>query len=137
MPKELFALDMKAAYKRHLTPDEIDLLFRQHLLEVELVQVEQIALLRCLIKHHGLKRVFAEGFSPAEAEAYREKIAVLRSMEMEEIPELRRQLADVRKGMAGSSEDRKVKREEIESQIVALLDDHKHRMIEMVLPDVC
>jgi hypothetical protein len=46
--------------------------------------------LRCLINHHGLNRVFSEGFSPTELEAYREKIAVLRAMDKEEVPQVRK-----------------------------------------------
>ena len=33
---------------------------RELLLEVEAVQAEQLALLRCLIRHHGLRRIFCE-----------------------------------------------------------------------------
>ncbi|HLW65885.1 MAG TPA: hypothetical protein VKS79_11235 [Gemmataceae bacterium] len=66
VPKELLAIDLTDAYGRSLTPDEIDLLYEQHLLEVELVQLEQMAVLRCLIQHHGLKKLFSEGFSRGE-----------------------------------------------------------------------
>ncbi len=61
VPRDLYALDMTAAYKRPLSEREIDLLHEELLLEVDLVQIEQMAVLRCLIKHHGLKRVVAEG----------------------------------------------------------------------------
>src|SRR5207237_8197492 len=87
--KELYALDMRQAHGRELTAEEIDQIHHELLLEVELVQLEQMAVLRCLIKHHGLKNVFSEGFSPDELKAYRERIAVLRSMEKEQIPQLR------------------------------------------------
>lgn len=60
VPKDLYAIDMKNAHGRGLTDDEIDRLYQEHLLEVELVQVEQMAVLRCLIKHHGLKKVFLD-----------------------------------------------------------------------------
>jgi hypothetical protein len=54
---------MKAAYGRELPDEEIDRLYQEHLLEMELVQVEQMAILRSLIKHHGLKKVFSEGLA--------------------------------------------------------------------------
>jgi hypothetical protein len=131
VPKELYALDMKATLGRELATDEIDRLHQELLLEVELVQIEQMALLRCLIKHHGLKRVFSEGFSPKELEAYREKIGVLRAMEREQIPQIRKQLEDVRKLVEGSTGERKEKAQDIETQLVTMLDEHKYRLLEM------
>ena len=129
--KELYALDMKQAHGRELTAAEIEWLHQELLLEVELVQVEQIAVLRCLIKHHGLKRVFSEGYSPDELKTYQEMIAVLRSMEKEQIPQLRKQLEEVRKLLDGATGEKKEKAEAIEAQLVTMLDDHKHRLLEM------
>ena len=51
------------------------------LLEVEIVQIEQMAFLRCLIKHHSLRRIYAEGLTPQGLSNYHEKIGVLRDME--------------------------------------------------------
>ena len=131
VPKELYALDMKSAHGREPTDDEIDRLHEELLLEVELVQVEQMAVLRCLVKHHGLKKVFSEGFSPKELEAYRGRIAVLRSMEKEQVPQVRKQLAEVRSLLDGSTGEKKEQAQAIEAQLLALLDDHKHRLLEM------
>ena len=78
-----------------------------------------------------MKKVFSEGFSPNELDAYREKIAVLRSMEQEQIPEVRRQLEGVRKVLESATEERKEKAEAIEKELVTMLDDHKHRLLEM------
>lgn len=122
---------MKSAHGRELTDDEIDRLHQELLLEVELVQVEQMAVLRCLVKHHGLKKVFSEGFSPKELEAYRERIAVLRSMEKEQVPQVRKKLAEVRSLLDGSTGETKKKAQAIESQLLSLLDDHKHRLLKM------
>jgi hypothetical protein len=131
VPKDLYALDMKQAHGRELTDDEIDRLHQELLLEVELVQIEQLAMLRCLIKHHGLKRIFSEGFSPDELEAYREKIAVLKSMENDQIPQIRKQLDEVRRLIEGSTGEKKDKAKAIEVQLLALLDEHKHRLLEI------
>jgi hypothetical protein len=131
VPKDLYALDLKQAHGRDLTDDEIDRLHQELLLEIELVQLEQIALLRCLIKHHGLKKVFSEGFSAKELEAYRERIAVLRSMENEQVPQVRKQLGEVRSLIDGSNGGTKEKAQAIEKQLVAMLDEHKHRLLEM------
>jgi len=134
VPKELYALDMKQAHGRELTTDEIDRLHQELLLEVELIQLEQMAVLRCLIKYHGLKKVFSEGFSPGELDTYKEKIAVLRAMEKEQIPQIRKQLDDVRKLMEGASKSGKEKAEAIEAELVTLLDQHKERLLEMGAP---
>lgn len=131
VPKELYALDMKSVHGRELTDDEIDRLHQELLLQVELVQVEQMAVLRCLVKHHGLKKVLAEGFSPKELEAYRERIAVLRSMENEQVPQVRKQLVEVRSLIDGSTGGTKEKAQAIEAQLVMLLDNHKYRLLEM------
>lgn len=131
VPKDLYALDMKEVHGRELSTDEIDRLHKELLLEVELVQIEQMAILRCLIKHHGLKRVFSEGFSPNELEAYREKIAVLKAMDQEQVPKVRTQLEEVRKLIEGANGERKEKAQEIEKQLVAMLDEHKERLLEM------
>lgn len=129
--KELYALDMKQAHGRELTAEEIDQIHQELLLEVELVQLEQMAVLRCLIKHHGLKRVFSEGFSPGELEAHRERIAVLQSMDKEQVPQVRKQLEEVRKLLEGATGEQKDKAEAIKAQLVTMLDDHKHRLLEM------
>src|ERR1043165_3629274 len=63
VPKDLYAIDMNNAYGRELSAEEIDQLHQELLLEVEAIQFEQMALLRCLIKHHSLKRIFSEGLS--------------------------------------------------------------------------
>ncbi len=45
IPRELFALDMKEVHGRDLADKEIDRLYQEFLLEVELVQIEQLATL--------------------------------------------------------------------------------------------
>ncbi len=133
VPKDLYALDMKAAYKRPLSDREIDLLHEELLLEVELVQIEQMTLLRCLIKHHGLRRVFCEGFSVGELQAYKDRIAALRGVEKEDIPRLREQLAEVRSliGSMKEGEERYEKAKKIEAEVLQLLDQHRVALLEM------
>lgn len=133
VPKELFALDMKAAYQRPLSEHEIDLLVEEHLLEVERVQIEQMTLLRCLIKHHGLRRVFAEGFSEKELAVYQAKVAALRGVETESIPRLHEQLAEVRAflGRTNEGEERHTKAKSIEAEILSLLDQHWVALLEV------
>jgi hypothetical protein len=78
IPGDRFAAQGRA--QPFLGDDQLDLLYDQHLVEVEQVQAEQIVLLRCLVKHHGLRAVFAEGLSAAELPAYREEVLRQRAL---------------------------------------------------------
>src|SRR5262249_24467213 len=55
--------------------------YQEFLFQVELIQVEQMAVLRCLIKHHGLKRVYIERFTPDHADDFQTRIDELREAE--------------------------------------------------------
>lgn len=133
VPKDLYALDMEAVHQRSLSEEEIDLLHEELLLEAELVQLEQMTLLRCLIKHHGLRRVVAEGFSESELQVYKDKVAAHGAVEKEHVPALHRQLAEVRTLLAGMTEAsegyQKVKT--IEQQILGLLNEHRLALLEL------
>jgi hypothetical protein len=72
IPGDRFAAQGRA--QPFLSDDQLDLLYDQHLVEVEQVQAEQIVLLRCLASHHGLRAVFAEGLTAADLPAYREEV---------------------------------------------------------------
>ncbi|HKB38160.1 MAG TPA: hypothetical protein VKD72_17060, partial [Gemmataceae bacterium] len=103
VPRDLYALDARQVYGRDLTEEEINALHEEHLLQVELVQLEQAALLRCLAKHHGLRRVLAEGMTEEDVPHYPGRIDALREAG-KQLPTLKGQLAEVRelmKGMAG------------------------------------
>jgi hypothetical protein len=63
VPRDLYGLDMQIA-----RPEDVAEAHRLLLAKVELVQVEQAALLRCLAVRHDLKRVLCEGLT-AEGEA--------------------------------------------------------------------
>jgi hypothetical protein len=75
VPKELSALELQTAGDREWVAREMDRLHQEHLLEVEAVQLEQMALLRCLIQHHGLKRVYCEGLTANDLPNYKEMVA--------------------------------------------------------------
>lgn len=78
VPREMFAADTRAA-GRNLNDAQMEAAYREHLLEVELVQIEQLALLRCLIRHHGLRQILAEGLTPTGVTAYQEIVAAFRA----------------------------------------------------------
>jgi len=137
VPRDLYAVDLRQAVGRKLSPEEIDRLHQELRLEVEIVQSEQLAILRCLIKHHGLKRLYAEGLTAEGLPVYQEKIAVLRDMEREQIPSLRKQLAEVQELIRGMEQagrantERHEAAKEIERKIQTMLGEHKNRLVEM------
>jgi hypothetical protein len=102
VPRDLYALDARQVHGRELTDEELAALHEEHLLQVELVHVEQVAL-RCLAKHHGLRRLLAEGMTKENSPHYPERTDDSREASKQQ-PILTQQLAEVRallKGMAG------------------------------------
>jgi hypothetical protein len=73
--RDAFALDFEQAIGKPLTDQD----YREHLLQVD--QLEQAAVLRCLIKHHGLKRVLAEGLTAEGVMNFAAIIDALREMD--------------------------------------------------------
>jgi hypothetical protein len=121
VPEELYALELQQTSGRKWTAGEIDRLHQEHLLEVKAVQLERMALLRCLIRHHGLKRIYCEGLTANDLPNYKEMVAVLREMEQTQVGVLRQQLAEAR--------DLKAKK--IEAEITEMLDQHRLRLLEL------
>jgi hypothetical protein len=95
-----------------------------------------MALLRCLIRHHGLKRIYCEGLTANDLPNYKERVAVLRQMEQTQFSVLRKQLADVRKLLTGTDADtdRQGKANRIEAEIAEMLDQHRLRLLELGAP---
>lgn len=137
VPNDLFAADVQTAAGRVLTAAEVDRLYERHLLEVEAVQLEQVAVLRCLIRHHGLRRVYAEGLTPKDVPNFREQVGVQREMERQQLPRLRGQLSEVRDllremdaaGKAGTVNYDAARAVEVE--IASLIRQHDRRLLEL------
>ncbi len=102
VPRDLFAADIRSASQAEYSDEDVDRLYAEFLAEVEQVQIEQAALLRCLIRHHGLTCVFQEGLTEEDLPIYRAKIRVLKSLERQ-LPALRRQLESVTTRLAAAS----------------------------------
>jgi hypothetical protein len=92
--QDLFAADIRDIADEAVPEARIDALYEQHLLEVELAQIEQKAILRCLIKHHGLRRVSQEGVARRDLPIYRAKLKVMRDV-AKRVPGLRKEHADI------------------------------------------
>jgi hypothetical protein len=118
VPKELFALEARHSAGRPLSDEEVNSLYEQNLLDVELVQIEQEAILRCLVRHHELRSVLVEGLTPHGLTKYREIIASFRDMN--------EQLTDLQVRRA------KLKREAtaIDREIEVLVRGHRRRVLE-------
>jgi hypothetical protein len=84
------------------------------------VQLEHLALLPCLARRHGLRRVFVEGMAPEGVKNFREMVAALKNVE----PQLREQLQDVQSVLQGAQERtaRHAKAKEIEGEVLGLLE---------------
>lgn len=136
LPKDLFAADIKDVAEKPLAEEDIDRLYEEFLSEVDLVQTEQKALLRCLIKHHGLRRIFCEGLTDLDLPIYRAKIAALRTVERQ-IPEVKTQLqkasqalaAMAKAGEEGSEDYHRVV--EITSELEELLYQHRLDLLQV------
>jgi hypothetical protein len=133
VPKDLYAIDLKNAAGRELSDQEIDRLHQELLLEVEAVQLEQMALLRCLIKHHGLRRIYSEGLTTKDLPNYKEKVAVYRDVENNQIGQLRKQLVDVHELLIRTEPktDRFQLAKKIEAKVIELIDQHRLRLLEI------
>jgi hypothetical protein len=87
-------------------------------LQVELVRLEQEHILRCLVKHHGLRRVLAEGVTPTTREKLDAVLAALRETD-QQIAALLKNHADVRGKSA-----------EVDNGVDDLVRDHRTRLLE-------
>ena len=130
IPREWLAIDQAAVYGRALTEDEINILYEQHLLQVELIQVEHLAILRCLTGHHGLTTMHMEGLTADNAAEFADKVAGLKAMELDDIPKLRIQLKDISR-LAARNPKEQEQGKAIEKEITTMLDQHRKRILEL------
>jgi hypothetical protein len=107
----------------------------------ELVQIEQVILLRCLALHHGLRHISIEGLSAGKERLFREQVEALTSLEEKEVASARVQLREVRGLMqemeaAGKKDtDRYRKAAAIEKELLDLLDQHRPQLLEIGAAD--
>jgi hypothetical protein len=112
--RDAFALDFEQTIGKPLSDQD----YREHLLQVELVQLEQAAVLRCLIKHHGLKRVLAEGLTAEGVMNFAAIIDALREMD-ERLAKLVKQREDVRQNAPA-----------IDTAIAELRNDFRQQIVQ-------
>lgn len=81
VPQDVFAVDIRDQSEKPVSDDEIDELYEEFLSEVEAVQKEQMEVLRHLVKHNGLKKVYLEGLTAKDAKKLENFINTLRKHE--------------------------------------------------------
>jgi hypothetical protein len=126
VPRDLFALELRG--QGAIAEEEMDLRYQAHLLQVELVQLEHYAALRCLVKHHGLRRVYVEGMAPEGVKNFGEMVAAHKKVETG----LYEQLQDVHEILQEAKEgtERHAKAKEVAKEVLGLLE----RFQDDVLP---
>ena len=75
--KDDYAKDIRDTADNPLSDAEIDALYEQLLLEVEMIQLEQRSILRLLTRHHGLDHICIEGLVGRDVSIYKAKVRVL------------------------------------------------------------
>jgi hypothetical protein len=118
VPCDLFALELGG--QGAISEEEIELRYQEHLLQVELVQLEHLALLRCLARRHGLRRVYVEGMTPEGVKNFREMVAAHKKVETglyEQLQDVHEILQDAKEGTA-----RHAKGKEVAKEVLGLLE---------------
>jgi hypothetical protein len=103
---------------RSLRPEELDLRYEEALLQVELVQRELLTVLRCLVRHHSLKRLLAETVTIQEVDHFHEQVALLRKTD-QGFARLMKQRAE----HGGKVED-------LDRELAGLMHGHHRRVLE-------
>ena len=80
-----------------MTDAEVEHLYREHLDDVERVQRAHGLFVKRLVREAGVQRLWVEGLTGDGALAFEVKARALAAVEREQVPDLRRQLSEVRK----------------------------------------
>ena len=83
VPKADYAADLRSLSTEPISDEEIARHHAELLDEVELIQNQQIELLRTLIQQHGLKRIHVEGLAEKEEFIFDAKVSALRKIGLE------------------------------------------------------
>jgi hypothetical protein len=120
-----------------LTVKEVATLYRKFLLEVEVVQEEQLAGLKALVKHHGFSRIVLEGLTPNKTERFDAMVIALKTVETEELPRLRKELDEARRflgqGQARSKPDRDRHQQanKVQRRLQELTEKHRPELLQL------
>lgn len=132
VPRDLFAIDVRQAADRKINDAEVARLHEEHMLETELVQIEQMAILRFLARHHGLRTIRIEGLTAKEVKLFRDRVAALKEIAREELA-ARKQLGEVRELMRtmDPADSRYRQASVIESELLGLIGQSRPLQLEI------
>lgn len=85
--REDFAADLRDQSREPISDVEIDRQYAAFLNTVESVQVEQAAILRGLMREHGIRQVFVEGLTNEKVAAFRQAVYDLRGFDFDRLHE--------------------------------------------------
>jgi hypothetical protein len=102
-----------------MTPDEADLRYKELCLQVAIVQREQLAMLRCLVRHHGLKRTLTEGATVQDMARYLQRMDSLRKVD-DSLADLVKSRATMRKAVPN-----------IDREIATMTAQHQRHLVEL------
>ena len=77
-----FAADLRDQSSEPISDDEIQELYEEFLVEVEAVQQEQMAILRVLIRDHGVRAIYKEGLTAEGLTAFIKLVATIKKFEL-------------------------------------------------------
>jgi hypothetical protein len=119
VPRDDFVAVVNASLGRKVSPDEADVRFQELQLQVDVVQHEQLAMLRLLVRHHSLKRTLSESVSTQGIPAFRQRLDRLRKTDED--------LAQLVKSRAGLSRGTP----EIDREIATIQAGHRLQLLEV------
>ena len=136
VPKALFVAGARAESVKPLAEADVERLYQEHRLEVELVQLQQIAALRCLVNHYGLKRVYIERFTAEQVAGFKELVESLREAEPLQAT-LREQWQEAKDFLKKLDEEGKQETDRyahaaaLEKEMSEMLEKHRLQMLDI------
>lgn len=126
--KESFAKKQAEKFSNTLTPQDQDLLFQEHQLQVEVWQLQEMVTLKQLIRQHGLATIHVLQETLEEANHYSQNLKLLKEKEKEVIPQLREELAEVKELANGLAGEELSKANKTENSLRMELEKHEQQM---------
>ena len=126
--KDSFAKKQAEKFSNTLTPQDQDLLYQEHQLQVEVCQLQEMVTLKQLIRQHGLATIHVLQETLEGANHYSQNLELLKEKEKEVIPQLREELAEVRELANGLAGEELSKANKTENSLRMELEKHEQQM---------
>ena len=126
--KDSFAKKQAEKFSNTLTPQDQDLLYQEHQLQVEVWQLQEMVTLKQLIRQHGLATIHVLQETLEEANHYSQNLKLLKEKEKEVIPQLREELAEVKELANGLAGEELSKANKTENSLRMELEKHEQQM---------